>query len=78
MSTYRRTLRRSLTIAVLGSLVLAPAALADSRVDSIGFAGKLGQEMSLNSVWVMLAAILCAEPAAATVLRRLVRRAEPA
>ena len=58
MSTYRRTLRRSLTIAVLGSLVLAPAALADSRVDSIGFAGKLGQEMSLNSVWVMLAAIL--------------------
>ena len=39
--------------------------------ERLGFVGWLGCA-------VMLAAILCAEPAAATVLRRLVRRAEPA
>ena len=39
--------------------------------ERLGFVGWLGCA-------VMLAGILCAEPAAATVLRRLVRRAEPA
>ena len=54
----RSILRRALPCALLGLLVLAPTALADSEIDRIGFAGRLPQQIGINSAWVIIAGIL--------------------
>ena len=54
----RSILRRALPCALLGLLVVAPTALADSEIDRIGFAGRLPQQIGINSAWVIIAGIL--------------------
>ena len=40
---------------LVGLAVLAPAAFADANVDRLGIAGKIPQQVGLNSAWVVIA-----------------------
>ncbi|MEA2478999.1 MAG: ammonium transporter, Amt family, partial [Thermoleophilaceae bacterium] len=56
--TTRRKVALGLGLALVGALVLAPAALADNATEGLGFEGRLPQGTGLNSTFVLIAAML--------------------